>query len=54
MNVVVCPSGGAGVIATLIHDGFMNPVDGELPSSFTLLINLSVSALPLPLSLSQL
>lgn len=22
-------SGGAGVVATLIHDGFMNPVDGE-------------------------
>lgn len=23
------PPGGAGVIATLVHDGFMNPVDGE-------------------------
>ena len=23
------PAGGAGAVATLIHDGFMNPIDGE-------------------------
>ena len=22
--------GGAGAISSLVHDGFMNPVDGEL------------------------
>ena len=26
---VLCFPGGAGAIATLIHDGFMNPIDGE-------------------------
>ena len=27
--IFLFPSGGAGAIATLIHDGFMNPIDGK-------------------------
>lgn len=38
-NVHVCSfPGGAGVIATLIHDGFMNPVDGEYKFACSLVV----------------